>query len=199
MVRGSVRLLRPPSHKRVHHGRLQARDTLTSAVSSDRVRISIAFSKTMNHRVYIDLAARGDNLCPRAALVGYLRLLSPAVKVQSDAALFTVSANSCIGITDTFFISRFRHTFRLARPSAGHSFRRGGATALFLAGMPEAIIHHGRCRSQTVRAYLDSQNSGVARLEADRLLYVFESNKNARLHAVVPASLSSLTELEIDP
>ena len=40
---------------------------------------------------------------------------------------------------------------------AGHSLRRGGATALYIAGVPEAMIQqHGRWKSLAVRGYLES-------------------------------------------
>lgn len=42
---------------------------------------------------------------------------------------------------------------------SGHSFRRGGTTALFLAGVPETIIAlHGRWKSLTYRKYFQWSN-----------------------------------------
>ena len=48
---------------------------------------------------------------------------------------------------------------------AGHSFRRGGASALFAAGVPEAAIQrHGRWKSLTVRDYFDNTATDAERL-----------------------------------
>ena len=50
---------------------------------------------------------------------------------------------------------------------SGHSFRRGGTTALLLAGVPEATIAaHGRWKSLAYRGYFDVQHSVRLRLAA---------------------------------
>jgi hypothetical protein len=50
---------------------------------------------------------------------------------------------------------------------AGHSFRRGGTTALLQAGVPEATIAtHGRWKSLAYRGYLDVQHNLRLRLAA---------------------------------
>jgi len=69
-------------------------------------------------------------------------------------------------LTDSDLISRFRSNIAAILPSssdpatyAGHSFRRGGATAMFLAGVPEATIAaHGRWKSLAYREYFDGDN-----------------------------------------
>ena len=73
-------------------------------------------------------------------------------------------------MSDTDFISHVRRllaTISSCDPTtfAGHSFRRGGVSALLLAGVPEATIaSHGRWKSRAWTGYVDSQHSLRIRL-----------------------------------
>jgi hypothetical protein len=74
-------------------------------------------------------------------------------------------------MTDADFVQHVRFLLALIHrdPStyAGHSFRRGGVTALLQAGVPEAAIAtHGRWKSLAYRGYIDTQNNLRSRLAA---------------------------------
>src|SRR5947209_3312640 len=151
-----LRLLRFTSCRRI---RLEFRDIRTPPTLNDRVRLSIAFSKTTNHHVLIDLARRNDELCPRWALASYIPFLTSlrAIHLDGKFPLFTASQYDESPLSDSVFISRFRSALTAARSDinashfAGHSFRRGGATALYLAKVNEADIkRHGRWKSEAV-------------------------------------------------
>lgn len=158
------------------NGRLQLRDIQSNA-PSDRVRLAIAFSKTQCHLVTIDISSRPDALCPRRALDNYLNLLPAAARSNPRCPLFIISPSDLRPLSEVSFISRLRALLSVCRPGvdtsayAGHSFRRGGATALFLAGVPETIIQlHGRWKSVAYKAYYDSNRTDAARLEATNRL-----------------------------
>ena len=79
--------------------------------------------------------------------------------------------------TDAEFITRLRELIVTAFPDrdpsryASHSFRRGGASALQLAGVPAAVIQkHGRRTSDAFRAYMDAASNPALRLIATRAL-----------------------------
>jgi integrase len=117
--------------------------------------------------------ARRDNdvLCPLTAYRAYTQLLPTAFR-QADKPFFVEHAHSDAPLTDTTFIRRVRRwvTTLLRQDPAdysGHSFRRGGTTALLLAGVPEATIAaHGRWKSLAYRGYFDVQHDVRLRLAA---------------------------------
>lgn len=135
------------------------------------IELVIPFSKTSLHPSLIDLAARGDFLCPVLAFKRLLYFRNHSA-LNGDSAFFTQSAASIIPLTEAAFITRLRFLVRSALgvdPSsyAGHSFRRGGTSALALAGVPEsAIALHGRWSSLAYRRYFDIQNNAEVRLIA---------------------------------
>lgn len=129
--------------------------------------ICIPFSKTTPHPTEIRIAARGDKdiLCPARALRNYIRWVHPTLTNTRAAPLFLKHPTdpSATPVSADAFTQRI-HDFALflrLDPSrfAGHSLRRGGATALYIAGVPEAIIQqHGRWRSLVVRRYMESSS-----------------------------------------
>ena len=99
------------------------------------------------------------NLCPVRA---YLRMCSCLPATASAPAFFTgYRAGSYIVITKTQFVSVFRS--RLARMGVDnpsrfrrHSFRRGGATWAFRAGVPGELIQiYGDWASDAYKCYLE--------------------------------------------
>jgi hypothetical protein len=183
------------------NGRLEIRDVRADA-PNDRVRLSIAFSKTQNYHVLVDISARDDALCPRRALANYLRLLPAAVRSNPRSPLFITSLTDRSPLSGSAFSSRFRALLSVCRPDvdasryAGHSFRRGGATALFLAGVPETIIQlHGRWKSSAYKVYYDANRSDAARVEATSRL---KSTPLERLLALPATQLPASVELELD-
>jgi hypothetical protein len=155
-------------------------------ISADRVDIIVPFSKTSNVPVVVSVSARADSLCPVRALSWYLdALLALGAPSDADAPLFTSRFRSPSGVTsyaatsDSEFLTLVRDLIRAAFPDrdpsayAGHSFRRGGATALLLAGVSDAVVQrHGRWTSDAYRRYFDTASSPAARLVATRALLI---------------------------
>lgn len=117
--------------------------------------LSIPYSKTDLRPVDVRLAIRSDELCPTRALRHYLSFLHAA---DGNTPLFVGDRGGAL--TDRLFIAQLKLAAAWVGldPShiAGHSLRRGGCTALFLAGVSEAFIAaHGRWRSMAFRGYLD--------------------------------------------
>ena len=143
--------------------------------------ITVVRSKTSNIPVVISLASRNDQLCPARALshyLGFFPLL--ALPCRPDDPLFVSRLRNqavTTATTDAEFIARLRELITAAFPErdasryAGHSFRRGGASALQLAGVPAAVIQkHGRWTSDAFRVYLDAASNPALRLIATRAL-----------------------------
>ncbi len=109
-------------------------------------------------RVY--LAQRSDALCPVRAWLAYELSLTPASRADSDLPAFQLHPAGGAPVSIPAF-GRFLKLVadRLHLDPAsfsGHSFRRGGATALFQAGVPESQIKaHGRWKSDAFRRYID--------------------------------------------
>lgn len=150
-------------------------------LTSYGVDITVVRSKTSNIPVVVSLASRNDQLCPARALSHYLGFFTAlALLGRQDDPLFvsrlrdqTVTAPT----TDAEFIARVRELITAAFPDrdparyAGHSFRRGGASAMQLAGVPAVVIQkHGRWTSDAFRAYLDAASNPALRLIATRAL-----------------------------
>ena len=97
----------------------------------------------------IALVNRSDALCPVMALT---RLLLTLGDYTADTPLFPNSYNQ--------FNSELKRRCVIAGINkegiSTHSLRRGGATALFASGVPEAaIMAHGRWTSLAYRRYID--------------------------------------------
>lgn len=157
------------------------------------VRLTIPHSKTTPHPVDIMVTARGANdlLCPVRALRRYLALVHPQHTATRTTPLFLNHPLMNSPVTASAFTQRI-HAFAAAigkdhTKYAGHSLRRGGATAFYIAGVPEAIIQqHGRWKSLAVRGYLES--SSYHQLIPGMLLL----QKSAGLYPVHTPSSSSL-------
>jgi hypothetical protein len=126
--------------------------------------LTISYSKTCLTPVQVRLARRRDILCPLAAYVCYVSLLPRQLRLPS-ITLFLSGPTQSTPVSKNVFVSRFKsvvNSVLRVDPThyAGHSFRRGGTTALFLAGVPEASIAlHGRWRSLTYRRYFEWSGS----------------------------------------
>ena len=146
------------------------------------VDITILSSKTMQHPVTVSVAARpGDPLCPVSAYHGLIRIGHlQRVPQDADTPLFLSFLTADQGFEPTGaeeFTRHLRFLLSAAVPAAdparyaGHSFRRGGATAMLIAGVPPAVIQrHGRWQSDTWRQYIDTLDNPAARLVATRSL-----------------------------
>lgn len=143
------------------------------------VVVTIPFSKTSNLPATVSIAQRDDQLCPAKALTHYLHFF-PLLSIshQPDDPLFVTRTQGSTRVSATSrdeFIANVRVLVRASFPDrdastyAGHSFRRGGATAMLLAGVPQDILRiHGRWSSEAYRAYIEA--SPATRLVATRAL-----------------------------
>jgi hypothetical protein len=181
---------------------------------ADRIRLTLPYSKTTLIPVRIDIAARTDSLDPCSALDNLLRFYPHCLRPNSTRAVSSSSSSSsfssplfllapCVGsnpLSDQIFSQRLRslisRCITTADPKqyAGHSFRRGGATALHLAGVPESDIkRHGRWKSDAVRLYMDGQHNDDVRLNPTRLLSLAPPSQLR-----VSSPLSDIVEAELD-
>ena len=133
-------------------GALQAQHVRTV---DQGVILAVPFSKTSLQPVEVRLSSRPDLLCPRRALQHYGKLRG---FVGANQPVFVRSKDGDV-MTRSWFINKVKsHVKALGHNPdhyAGHSCRRGGCTAMFLAGVPETFIAaHGRWRSLEYRKYL---------------------------------------------
>jgi hypothetical protein len=149
------------------------------------VDITILYSKTTQTPTTISLTRRDDLLCPLRA---YRHLLDSTRHngLEHDAntpvfltRTFPTPHGKCrvTAMVEEEFIARVRALLKAAFPTrdasryAGHSFRRGGASALLLAGVdPASIQRHGRWASDAWRKYIDAADNPAVRLIATRAL-----------------------------
>jgi hypothetical protein len=132
-------------------------------VVSEGLVLTVPFSKTSLHPVEVRLSARDDHLCPLKAVEHYQSFLlgnTSSESKESKLAFFRRDAKSTAPLSKDKFIAKLKGLVKELGldPThyAGHSLRRGGCTAMFLAGVPETFIAaHGRWRSLEYRKYLD--------------------------------------------
>ena len=151
------------------HGHVQA--------TAHGVALTILYSKTSLLPARVDVASRTDQLCPLRALAAYKAFFTayPALPQKPSDPLFLTrrTPTSYHPMTDAEFIAVVRGLLQLASPNsdttlyAGHSFRRGGTSALKLAGVDDSVIQrHGRWRSDAYRGYIDVDHNIALRLLA---------------------------------
>lgn len=140
------------------------------------VDLAIPFSKTSLIPASVAIIRRDDALCPVAACHAYTALVPPQLR-RPGLPFFLHSTSSATPLSDVTFTRSVRRWVRdhLREPPgdySGHSFRRGGATAMQLAGVPESTIAaHGRWKSLAYRTYFDVQHSLELRLAATAPLH----------------------------
>jgi hypothetical protein len=154
---------------------LRVRDVRFAVYGLD---IDVTYSKTSLERTTLSVAVRGDELCPSRALAEYYaHFPSQGLPARRDDPLFiSFISGAPAPMTADEFIARVRQLYSQAQPDcpsqsyAGHSFRRGGATALKLAGVADSDIQrHGRWKSDAYKLYFDA-DSPAFRLIATRAL-----------------------------
>lgn len=142
------------------------------------VSLTVPYSKTTLIPATVDIIRRDDDLCPLRAYSSYHELI-PLSHLRPDLPFFFASTSSFSPLLDSSFIRRVRELIQRSSQRdpltyAGHSFRRGGTTALALAGVPEATIaSHGRWKSLAYRGYFDVQHSLRLRLTATAQLSLY--------------------------
>jgi integrase len=133
------------------------------------LQLNIRFSKTSTTTVPIYTSFREDIFCPDAAIRRYAAQVKNR---RSTGAVFIQSSGR--PLTQAAWGKRFHYWIaRIGLPVdqyAPHSLRRGGATAMFEAGVPRATISkHGRWVSDAIDGYNDFR-VGERRLAATRAL-----------------------------
>ena len=147
----------------------------------DGVAITVPYSKTSLQPTRIDVASRTDALCPARALSAYLAFFTryPALPQRPSDPLFIARRGhtSYSSLTDTEFKAVVRDLLQRAYPVldtsqyAGHSFRRGGTSALKQHGVHDSVIQlHGRWKSDVYRDYIDVDHNIAIRLQATQSL-----------------------------
>ena len=149
-------------------------------VAAGSLSITVLYSKTSLAPQIVTVSARTDALCPVRAFIAYRAFLArEALPVADNDPVFVVryAGNRAGPMTQQQFITQLKAYMTAAFPHrdmtryAGHSFRRGGATALLLAGVPADIVQaHGRWSSEAFRLYLDTVHSHHVRLAATQAL-----------------------------
>jgi hypothetical protein len=132
------------------------------------INVSIPFSKTASHSVQVTIVEQPDELCPVRAFKRYQRL---AGKVRPYWPLFLSNVGRSQAMGRQKYMERLRSRLTTIGESAatfsGHSFRRGGLTALLLAGVSDTQAQrHGRWSSNSFRKYFDTEFSVQARAAA---------------------------------
>lgn len=128
------------------------------------IQLTIPFSKTSLQPVHVKLASRPDSFCPLKAFDAYVLHIPSQLHLPSSP-FFRSSATTTDVLSAQTFVRdlKFRVSRYLRRdpdPYAGHSFRRGGTTALLMADVPETIVAaHGRWRSDAYKRYFEFRSS----------------------------------------
>ena len=145
--------------------------------------ITVAYSKTSDAPATIAMSRRSDDLCPLRAYLYYRDFIVALGLPHSPSDTLFLHRHPdnlrlpSRAMTANQFIARDRSYLSSACPQldeshyAGHSFRRGGSSALILAGVPaDSVKAHGRWSSQAYQRYFDAAHSAHLRLAATSAL-----------------------------
>ena len=117
------------------------------------LEITVLYSKTCRSPAQVSVSARSDQLCPLRAFLhyrGFLARLGLATGPDSALFVFRFDTRQHSPMTGQQFIQLVRCHLAAAFPDrnvtgyAGHSFRRGGASALILAGVHADLVKSPR-------------------------------------------------------
>lgn len=131
------------------------------SIHDQGMSITIPYSKTNLQPHTIHLCRRNDFLCPVLAFIRYQLFIPKALlKVPSCPAFLSTTSTTAV-VNHRTMSSTLKHRLSTIGLDASHygwhSFRRGGTTAMFAAGVAETLIQsHGRWASLTYRIYLDT-------------------------------------------
>ena len=131
--------------------------------SENHVKIQLRVSKTDPFRKGTQvLVYRNQSItCPVAAVSKYLRCTR---NITKSAPFFQLQNRN--PVTKPWFIRKLRQKLMAAgldeRKYSGHSFRRGGATSMAAAGIPDSIIKEaGRWSSNSYQVYVQPSNKSA--------------------------------------
>lgn len=134
------------------------------SVHDSGMSITVPFSKTelLPHTVHI--CSRDDFLCPVQAFLSYQVFIPSKLRSIAACPVFLSSPSTTEVVNHRVMSATLKS--RLASLGLDssrygwHSWRRGGTTAMFAAGVAETMIQaHGRWASLTYRIYLDTTAS----------------------------------------
>lgn len=153
--------------------------------------IEVAFSKTNLQPVTVYIASRTDMFCPVAAFLRYKAKVPFALHRIPSCPVFLATPTHTRVVDHKSMLSTLKRrlaTMGLSADRYGwHSWRRGGTTAMFVAGIDETLIqHHGRWASLTYRIYLDTSVSAEHAMRVTQRL-----PSRPRAGVVAPSSSSS--------
>jgi integrase len=142
--------------------------------------VVIRRSKTNRRPDTIPVCKRNDVLCPVRALLHYRSFFSLLGIPYGEADPVFVArlhnGSRLVALDEAHFIENIRSLIATIFPRrnpmdyAGHSFRRGGATAMLAHGAPaDAVQQQGRWRPDCYKRYIAS-NTPVVRLLATQAL-----------------------------
>ncbi len=126
--------------------------------------IIVPFSKTKLTPHTVHLCQRNDYLCPVQAFIHYRAFIPHQLQSISSCPVFLATPNTTKVVNHRSMSATLKQrlsSIHLDSTHYGwHSWRRGGTTAMFAAGVAETLIQaHGRWASLTVRMYLDTSVS----------------------------------------
>lgn len=130
-------------------------------VHSSGLSITIPFSKTSLQPHTVHICQRDDLLCPVLAFIRYRSFIPSRLIAIPTCPVFLASHDRTKPVNHLNMINTLKsqlNTLGLNSQHYGwHSWRRGGTTAMFAAGVAETLIQsHGRWASLTYKMYLDT-------------------------------------------
>ena len=149
--------------------------------SREGLLITLLHTKTIQfgrRRLHIPLLRTASVFCPVTAYQHFLSLVQPN---KSGPAFFFIHQDKFRWLTPKIFISTFRSVLAAggccdAALFTGHSFRRGGATYAFQAGIPGELIQIcGDWASDSYKKYLEFNMQNKIDLAAQFARYLSES------------------------
>ena len=130
--------------------------------SATYMKLRVTKSKTDPFRVGTDVVVSNDKAI--AAMCDYLQRRG---RVEADDYLFTLDRRNCLTVTQLVHQTQAllnAASVINARLYKGHSFRKGGATSLHEAGMPDSLIRTmGRWKSFAFATYVHTSNHLVVK------------------------------------
>lgn len=144
--------------------------------SKEGLLVTFLHTKTIQfgeRRLHIPLIARDSPICPVKAYISHRHLLGRhGRKDSAPAFVFVDHSSSPCWLTSSVFIHTFRQLAATAGDSdsaaySGHSFRRGGASWAFQAGIPGELIQIlGDWSSDAYKRYLEFNMNSKMQLSA---------------------------------
>jgi hypothetical protein len=132
-------------------------------VRNSSISISVAFSKTNLQPHIVHLCKRDDIYCPVLAFLHYRSFIPSRLFSIPTCPVFLASASTTKVVDHRTMSNSLKHRLTTIGADATkygwHSWRRGGTTAMFTAGVAETLIQsHGRWASLTYKMYLDTSH-----------------------------------------